>query len=72
MYLDGRDLEIPKPVVIDHLNPRHIEEKASGLPTNTHGADLDFEHLLLLNNVIILFDYLPDIDNFENVCWKGN
>lgn len=50
LYLDGRKLELPKPVVVDEINPRHVTNAASGL-YNTNDGDLDFEHLLLNNNV---------------------
>lgn len=47
LYLDGRDLYPPKPVVVNELNPRH----ASAAKPNTNDADLDFEHIVLNNMV---------------------
>ena len=47
LYLDGRDLYPPKPVVVNEKNPRHAESEK---PT-TNSAHLDFEHLVL-NNVV--------------------
>ena len=47
LYLDGRDLFPPKPVVINEKNPRHVGAEKP----NTNNADLDFEHVLLNNKV---------------------
>ena len=47
LYLDGRNLFPPKPVVVNELNPRHIGSEKP----NTNNADLDFEHVLLNNMV---------------------
>ena len=47
LYLDGRDLYPPKPVVVNELNPRHVGSEKP----NTNNADLDFEHVLLNNKV---------------------
>jgi len=45
---------LPKPVVIDEINPRHITQATTGIYT-TNLADLDFEHLTLNNNVSMAF-----------------
>lgn len=50
LYLDGRNLNLPKPVVINELNPIHQELIDQGLP-NTNDAHLDFEEVLLQNRV---------------------
>ena len=47
LYLDGRDLSTPKPVVVNEKNPRHADAEK---PT-TNNAHLDFEHLVL-NNIV--------------------
>jgi len=53
LYLDGRGLVLPKPVVVDEINPRH----ATSTTPNTNNAHLDFEHLTLNNNVCLLTIY---------------
>lgn len=57
LYLDGQYLEIPKPVVIDEINPRHTTQAASGIYT-TNSGDLDFEHVMLNKNVIIYYNFV--------------
>ena len=47
LYLDGRNLYPPKPVVVIEKNPRHAD---AAKPT-TNNADLDFEHIMLNNMV---------------------
>ena len=47
LYVNGRNLEPPKPIVINEKNPRH----ASAAKATTNKADLDFEHILLENIV---------------------
>ena len=49
LYLDGRDLATPKPVVVTEKNPRHADSEKP----NTNDAHLDFEHLVL-NNIVSL------------------
>ena len=47
LYLDGRNLYPPKPVVLNEKNPRHAD---AAKPT-TNNADLDFEQIMLNNMV---------------------
>ena len=47
LYLDGRNLYPPKPVVVNEKNPRHAD---AAKPT-TNNADLDFEQIMLNNMV---------------------
>ena len=53
LYLDGRGLVLPKPVVVDEINPRHV----TSTTPNTNNAHLDFEHLTLNNNVCIKHNF---------------
>ncbi|KAL4230250.1 hypothetical protein ACF0H5_010636 [Mactra antiquata] len=52
LYLDGQGLVIPKPVIINEINPRHVVEFTQGF-NNTNNALLDFEHLLLKQNAML-------------------
>lgn len=47
LYLDGRMLAVPKPVVVNHKNPRHSSDNQ----TLDNNADLNFDHLMLNNMV---------------------
>ena len=47
LYLDGRNLYPPKPVVVNEKNPRH----ADATKPTTNNADLDFEQIMLNNMV---------------------
>ena len=44
LYLDGKSLDPPKPVVVNYRNPR-------GNETLANDADLNFHHLMLNNKV---------------------
>ena len=50
LYIDGQNLMIPKPLVVNEVNPRHVKEAAEGLQTSNN-AQLDFEHVMLIQHV---------------------
>ncbi|WAR26297.1 TENX-like protein [Mya arenaria] len=49
LYLDGQYLQVPKPVVINEINPRHTTSETP----NTNDAHIDFEHLMLNKNAML-------------------
>ncbi|KAH3880016.1 hypothetical protein DPMN_003928 [Dreissena polymorpha] len=50
LYIDGRNLLIPKPVVVNELNPRHVTDSTQ---KTTNNANLDFEHLTVQKNAML-------------------
>ena len=57
LYVDGRNVQPPKPLVVYERNPRAQEY---GL-IHENGADLFFDHVLLENNVS------EKLERFENI-----
>ena len=49
LYIDGRDLGVPKPVVVSEVNPRVARENLT--IDDDNGAPVHFDHLLLENRV---------------------
>ena len=47
LYLDGKDLLPPKPVIVDERNPRVVASNED----LDNGADLNFDHLMLNKRV---------------------
>lgn len=50
LYIDGQNLDIPKPVIVSEVNPRLARENI--IIEDNNGAWLHFDHLLLQNKVI--------------------
>lgn len=50
LYLDGKNLDPPKPVIVNERNPRNV---TNGDEID-NDADLNFDHLMLNNMVCIL------------------
>lgn len=53
LYIDGRGLQIPKPVVLSQINPRLARENLTIFDSNK--AAVHFDHLLLQNRVSYQF-----------------
>ena len=56
LYLDGRNLYPPKPVVVNEKNPRH----ADAVKPTTNNADLDFEQIMLNKMVNMQSTIIPN------------
>lgn len=54
LYIDGQNLMLPKPLVVSEINPRHVRDAEKGIETSNK-AQLDFEHVMLVQQVIQLY-----------------
>ena len=68
LYLDGKDLFPPKPVIVNERNPRIV---ANGDDID-NDADLNFDHLMLNNKVELIKQNYLIISRFIRMALENS